>query len=44
MDAYTYSELPEKTIVPTSEWEKAVESHLVKHGVQWANPRKVEEK
>lgn len=44
MDAYTYSELPEKTIVPTSEWEKAVESHLVKHGVQWVNPRKVEEK
>ncbi|CEP16772.1 hypothetical protein [Parasitella parasitica] len=41
MDTYTYSDIPEKIIVPTSKWIETVKNSTAKHGVKWINPHYV---
>ncbi|KAG1440529.1 hypothetical protein G6F56_011882 [Rhizopus delemar] len=41
MDTHTYSEIPKKIFIPTSEWKDIVQSSIAKHGVRWISPRYV---
>lgn len=38
---YTYLDIPEKIIVPATEWIDVVEKSVSRHGVLWTNPRYV---
>ncbi|CEP11478.1 hypothetical protein [Parasitella parasitica] len=41
MNDYTYSDIPEKIIVPTSKWIESLQNSTAKHGVKWINPHYV---